>query len=91
MPITAVISAELSLIFGRLGSTADNWWSRPDKVSRGRPLDRYFTAREQRVREVARLGEGGYNGEAIGRTKHKKFGYNRMRLTRRTNPPTKAG
>ena len=50
----AVISAELSHIFERLGSTADSWWSRLQKLSEGRLLGRYFAARRERLREVAR-------------------------------------
>jgi len=42
------------MIFDRLGSTADSWWSRPDKMSQGRLLGRYFAAKRERLREVAR-------------------------------------
>ncbi len=50
----AVISAELASIFDRLGSTADSWWSRLEKLSQGRLLGRYFAAKRERLREVAR-------------------------------------
>jgi hypothetical protein len=50
----AVISAELANIFDRLGSTADSWWSRLEKLSQGRLLGRYFAAKRERLREVAR-------------------------------------
>ena len=50
----AVISAELANIFDRLGSTADSWRSRLEKLSQGRLLGRYFAAKRERLREVAR-------------------------------------
>jgi len=33
------------MIFDRLGSTADSWWSRLEKLSQGRLLGRYFAAK----------------------------------------------
>ncbi len=50
----AVISAELANIFDRLGSTADSWWSRLEKLSQGRLVGRYFAAKRERLRQVAR-------------------------------------
>jgi hypothetical protein len=50
----AVISAELSGIFERIGSSADRWWSRIEKLSKGRLLGRFFAASRERLREVAR-------------------------------------
>ena len=50
----AVISAELSGILERLGSSAESWWSRLEKLSRGRLLGRFFAASRDRLREVAR-------------------------------------
>ncbi len=50
----AVISRELSSIFDRLGTTSDSWWSRLEKLSQGRLLGRYFAAKRERLREVAR-------------------------------------
>jgi hypothetical protein len=50
----AVISAELANIFDRLGTTADSWWSRLEKLSQGQLLGRYFAAKRERLREVAR-------------------------------------
>jgi len=50
----AVISAELSMIFNPLGTTAETWWSRLEKLSQGRLLGRYFAAKRERLREVAR-------------------------------------
>ena len=50
----AAISAELSGIFERLGSTAESWWSRIEKLSKGRLLGRFFAASRERLREVAR-------------------------------------
>ncbi len=53
----AVISAELSGILERLGSSAENWWARIEKLSKGRLLGRFFAASRERLREVAvRLG-----------------------------------
>jgi hypothetical protein len=48
------ISAELSGILERLGSNADRWWSRIEKLSKGRLLGRFFAASRARLREVAR-------------------------------------
>jgi len=42
------------MIFDRLGSTAESWWSRPEKLSQDRLLGRYFAAKRERLREVAR-------------------------------------
>jgi hypothetical protein len=53
----AAISAELSGIFERLNSSAESWWARLEKLSRGRLLGRFFAASRERLREVAaRLG-----------------------------------
>jgi hypothetical protein len=53
----AAISAELSGIFARLGSSAESWWARLEKLSRGRLLGRFFAASRERLRSVAaRLG-----------------------------------
>ena len=53
----AAISGELSGIFARLGSSAESWWARLEKLSRGRLLGRFFAASRERLREVAsRLG-----------------------------------
>jgi hypothetical protein len=53
----AVISHELSAIFDRLGTSAESWWARLEKLSRGRLLGRFFAASRARLREVAgRLG-----------------------------------
>ena len=40
----AVISAELSGILERIGSTAESWWARIEKLSKGRLLGRFFAA-----------------------------------------------
>jgi REP element-mobilizing transposase RayT len=50
----ATISAELSGILERLGSNAERWWSRLEKLSKGRLLGRFFAASRERLREVAR-------------------------------------
>ena len=49
----ATISAELSGILERLGSNAERWWSRIEKLSKGRLLGRFFAASRDRLREVA--------------------------------------
>jgi hypothetical protein len=48
------ISAELNGILERLGTNADRWWSRIEKLSKGRLLGRFFAASRERLREVAR-------------------------------------
>jgi hypothetical protein len=50
----AAISAELSGILDRLGSTSERWWSRIEKLSKGRLLGRFFAASRGRLRDVAR-------------------------------------
>jgi hypothetical protein len=53
----AAISRKLSGIFDRLGSSAESWWARLEKLSRGRLLGRFFAASRARLRETAaRLG-----------------------------------
>jgi hypothetical protein len=53
----AAISAELSGILERIGSNAEIWWARIEKLNKGRLLGRFFAASRARVREVAaRLG-----------------------------------
>ncbi len=42
------------MIFDRLGSTMESWWSRLEKLSQGRLLGRYFAAKRERLRELAR-------------------------------------
>jgi len=49
----AVISAELSGILDRLGSSVANWQSRVEKLRGGRLLGRFFAASGERLREVA--------------------------------------
>jgi len=49
----AAISRELAGIFDRLGSSAESWWARLEKLSRGRLLGRFFAASRARLREVA--------------------------------------
>jgi REP element-mobilizing transposase RayT len=50
----AVISAEVSGILDRLGSSAESWWVRLEKLSKGRLLGRFFAASRERLRELAR-------------------------------------
>jgi hypothetical protein len=61
----AVISGELSGVLDRLGSSAESWWARLKKLSRGRLLGRFFAASRVRVRELAR--DLGVNHVANGR------------------------
>ncbi len=53
----AAISREVAGIFERIGTTAETWQARMQKLSEGRLLGRFFAASRQRLREVAqRLG-----------------------------------
>jgi len=53
----AVISGELAGVFERLGSNAEHWQARLQKLAAGRLLGRFFAASRARLREVAeRLG-----------------------------------
>ncbi len=53
----AVISAELSGILERLGSSVESWRARLEKLRAGCLLGRFFAASRERLREVAaRLG-----------------------------------
>ena len=53
----AAISAEVAGILERLGSNAESWWCRIEKLSNGRLLGRFFAVNRQRLRDVAqRLG-----------------------------------
>ena len=53
----AAISAELAGILARLGSSAESWRARLEKLRSGRLLGRFFAASRERLREVAaRLG-----------------------------------
>jgi hypothetical protein len=47
------ISAELSGILERIGSSAENWWARLEKLSQGKLMGRFFAASRARLREVA--------------------------------------
>jgi hypothetical protein len=47
------VSRELVGIFARLASSARSWWARLEKLSRGRPLGRFFAASRDRLRQVA--------------------------------------
>jgi hypothetical protein len=38
----------------RLGSSAESWWSRLEKLSKVRLLGRFFATSRERLREVAR-------------------------------------
>ena len=53
----AAISGELARVFERLGSNAESWQARLQKLAAGRLLGRFFAASRARLREVAeRLG-----------------------------------
>ena len=49
----AVISAELTGIFDRLGTSAETWQARLERLKSGRLLGRFFAASRTRLREVA--------------------------------------
>jgi hypothetical protein len=49
----AAISAEVSAILERLGTTVETWHARLDKLSKGRLLGRFFAASRDRLRTVA--------------------------------------
>jgi hypothetical protein len=48
-----VISAELTGILNRLGTTAESWQARLEKLKSGRLLGRFFAASRERLREAA--------------------------------------
>jgi len=50
----ALISREVAEIFERIGTTAETWQARLEKLSEGRLLGRFLAASRQRLREVAR-------------------------------------
>ena len=47
-----VISAELTGILNRLGTTAEIWQARLEKLKSGRLLGRFFAANRERVRKA---------------------------------------
>jgi len=49
----AAISREVAAIFERLGSSAQTWQARLEKLTKGRLVGRFFAASRQRLREVA--------------------------------------
>jgi REP element-mobilizing transposase RayT len=50
----AVISAEISGILDRIGTTAESWCSRLERLCRRRLFGRFFAASRTRLREIAR-------------------------------------
>jgi len=53
----AAISRELAGIFERLGTMAETWQARLERLRKGRLLGRFLAASRQRLRDVAaRLG-----------------------------------
>jgi hypothetical protein len=51
------ISREMAEIFARIGTTAETWQARLEKLNEGRLLGRFLAASRQRLREVTqRLG-----------------------------------
>ena len=53
----ATLSREVAEILDRLGSSADHWQARLEKLRQGRLLGRFFATSRARLREVAeRLG-----------------------------------
>jgi hypothetical protein len=49
----AATSAELTGILNRLGTTAESWQARLEKLKAGRLLGRFFAASRERLREAA--------------------------------------
>jgi hypothetical protein len=49
----AVLARELAEILDRLGTSAERWQARLERLRQGRLLGRFFAARWQRLREVA--------------------------------------
>jgi len=49
----AAVSREVAAIFERLGSSAQTWQARLEKLTKGRLFGRFFAASRQRLREVA--------------------------------------
>ena len=49
----SVISAELTAILNRLGTTTETWQARLEKLKSGRLLGRFFAASRERLREAA--------------------------------------
>ena len=49
----AALSAELAGIFDRLGSRAESWRVRLEKLRTGRLFGRFFAVSRERLREVA--------------------------------------
>jgi len=49
----ATISREVAAVFERLGTTAETWQARLEKLSEGRLLGRFLAASRRRLREVA--------------------------------------
>ena len=53
----ATISREVAAIFERIGTTAETWQARLEKLSKARLMGRFFAATRQRLKDVAaRLG-----------------------------------
>ena len=53
----AALSREVAEVLDRLGSSADQWQARLEKLRQGRLLGRFFATSRQRLQEVAeRLG-----------------------------------
>ncbi|HKI16912.1 MAG TPA: hypothetical protein VKA15_03490 [Isosphaeraceae bacterium] len=46
----ATISREVAEILGRIGTTAETWQARLEKLSKGRLFGRFFAANRQRLR-----------------------------------------
>jgi hypothetical protein len=49
----AVISAEIAGILERIGSDTERWWSRIERLGKGRLFGRFFTASRDRLRQAA--------------------------------------
>ncbi len=49
----AAVAADLSGILERIGSSAESWWARIEKLSTGRLMGRFFAASRACLREIA--------------------------------------
>src|SRR5271170_5733963 len=49
----SAISAKLAGIFDRLGSRAENWQARMEKLRKGRLYGRFFAASREKLRQMA--------------------------------------
>jgi hypothetical protein len=70
-------------VLERIGSDAERWWSRIEKLCKGRLLGRFFAASRERLREVAR----GRRRQALSKRVNGGASYFDRSTTRRLPPP----